>query len=61
VVRRRASKGRFTLLDVDRAARTATLDAAALAALLDGVGVDGVRRSKSAPAARRPIDKAPAS
>jgi transposase len=61
ILYKRLSKGRFALPDVDRAARTATLDAATLAALLDGIGVDDVRRSKSAPAPRRPIDKAPAS
>lgn len=61
ILYKRLSKGRFTLPKVDPAARTATLDAATLAALLDGIGVSGVRGSKSALRAGRGIDAAPAS
>lgn len=48
VLYKRLSRGTFVLPEVDTHARTATLDPAALAALLDGLELPGVRRSKSA-------------
>lgn len=47
VLYKRLSKGCFVLPDVSTDARTATLDPTALAALLEGLQVRGVRRSKS--------------
>src|SRR5690606_20250265 len=47
VLYKRLSKRTFVLPDVEPGARTATLDAATLATLLDGLQVAGVRRSVS--------------
>ena len=47
VLYKRLSRGRFPLPVVPPDARTPTLDAAALAALLDGLQVVGEQRSKS--------------
>lgn len=58
VLYKRLSKRRFVLPEVDTDARTATLDPAALAALLDGLSVPGVRRSKSAGSIAADIDTA---
>jgi transposase len=56
ILYKRMSRGRFALPEVEADARTATLDAASLAALLVGVSVLGVRRSLSPNAANDPID-----
>ena len=48
VLYKRLSRGRFPAPAVDAGARTALLDAAALAALLDGLELRGVQRSRSA-------------
>lgn len=55
---KRLSKGCFALPDVPTDARTATLDPASLATLLDGLQVHGVRRSKSARRNTTAIDAA---
>jgi transposase len=55
---KRLSKGCFVLPDVPTNARTATIDPASLAALLDGLQVHGVRRSKSAVGTTPAIDAA---
>lgn len=56
VLYKRLAKGCFTLPDVPTDARTATLDPASLAALLDGLQVHGVRRSKFANRTKTAID-----
>lgn len=58
VLYKRLAKGCFALPDVPAGARTATLDSASLAALLDGLQVHGVRRSKSAARTTTAIDAA---
>jgi len=56
VLYKRLSKGTFPMPNVDTCSRTATLDAAALVALLDGMRVSGVGRSKSAGGAGADLD-----
>lgn len=58
VLYKRLSKGCFTLPSVAPGTRTATLEPAALAALLDGLTVRGVRRSPSPPGGPSGIDEA---
>lgn len=58
ILYKRLSKGCFVLPDVSNGARTATLDPAALASLLAGLQVRGVRRSESGARPRTPIDDA---
>ena len=58
VLYKRLAKGCFTLPDVATDARTATIDPAALAALLEGLQVRGVRRSMSAAGRPPAIDTA---
>jgi transposase len=58
VLYKRLAKGCFTLPEVPAGARTATLDPASLAALLDGLQVHGVRRSKSVARTTTAIDAA---
>jgi transposase len=58
VLYKRLAKGCFTLPDVPTGARTATIDPAALAALLEGLQVRGVGRSVSAVGRRPAIDTA---
>ena len=43
---KRLEKGRFQLPRIDASARTATLDATALAMLLDGIDIEYVKRPK---------------
>ncbi len=54
---KRLSERRFVLPEVDMASRTATLDAATLATLLDGSTISGVRRSTSTSRRRPKIDR----
>lgn len=56
VLYKRLARGVFTRPDVATDARTATLDAAALAALLDGLDIPGGQRSQSAARPRSPLD-----
>jgi len=56
VLYKRLSKGRFQLPDVPVGARTASLDPASLAVLLEGCSVRGVRRSSSPDGASSGID-----
>lgn len=56
VLYKRLSKGRFVPPDVSTDARTATLDPAALASLLEGLHVRGVRGSKSHDHTPPPVD-----
>ncbi len=58
VLYKRLAKGCFDLPDVPTDARTATIDPAALAALLEGLQVRGVGRSKSAVGRQPTIDVA---
>ncbi len=58
VLYKRLAKGTFTLPDLPADARTATLDPVALATLLDGLQVHGVRRSKSASPPNPTVDVA---
>lgn len=58
VLYKRLGKGCFVLPAVSTNARTATIDAAAFATLLDGLQVHGVARSKSGPGPRGGIDAA---
>ena len=58
VLYKRLGRGTFKLPEVPTDARTATLDPAALAALLDGLQVRGVARSKSGSRVRSTIDEA---
>lgn len=61
VLYKRLSKRCFVLPDLPTDGRTATLDAEALAALLAGLQVRGVRRSKSSARRKSAIDTAQAS
>lgn len=61
VLYKRLSRGCFALPDVPTDARTATLDPTALAALLDGLQLRGVGRSKSSTRPIKTIDGAPPS
>jgi len=56
VLYKRLAKGRFVLPDVSTDARTSTLDPTALASLLEGLQVRGVRRSKFDARTTLPID-----
>jgi transposase len=59
VLYKRLSKGVFTRPDLPADGRAARLDPAALAHLLQGLQVRGVRRSKSTPLPRPAIDHDP--
>jgi transposase len=58
VLFKRLAKGCFSLPDVPTDARTATIDAVSLATLLDGLQVQGGRRSQSAARVATTIDAA---